>query len=222
MVSEMIDKKNLYDIYQQQEEIMNFFRIRRIYVASRYAKKGLILDLGCHDTLLRSFLPLDCFYVGADISHSALRKGSGHRVQIDAEQLPFRNNVFDQVFCLEVLEHLPSPINCIYEIRRVLKHNGKLVITTPNKDGVFRRIKRVFKRKMKKSKHEVFHLHKFTYEILENMLKEAGFITIREKISIAYLPKLRHLPHAEFLTIILGKMLPTTWQNLIMLRCRKK
>ena len=47
------------------------------------------------------------------------------------ERLPFIDNFFDMVFILETIEHLASPIHALYEIKRVLKHGGKLVISFP-------------------------------------------------------------------------------------------
>ena len=46
--------------------------------------------------------------------------------------LPFGDNLFDYVSCLEVIEHLENPHFLIAEFGRVLKNNGLLVISTPN------------------------------------------------------------------------------------------
>lgn len=47
------------------------------------------------------------------------------------ERLPFIDNFFDMVFILETIEHLASPIHALFEIKRVLKHTGQLVISFP-------------------------------------------------------------------------------------------
>jgi ubiquinone/menaquinone biosynthesis C-methylase UbiE len=47
------------------------------------------------------------------------------------ERLPFIDNFFDIVFMLETIEHLSSPIHAVFEIKRVLKDKGKLVISFP-------------------------------------------------------------------------------------------
>lgn len=52
---------------------------------------------------------------------------------------PFNDETFDMVVCAEVLEHLiQDPGHMIYEINRVLKPGGLLILTTPN--GLFWRI----------------------------------------------------------------------------------
>jgi SAM-dependent methyltransferase len=48
----------------------------------------------------------------------------------DAHQLPFADDSFDAVVSMEVLEHLHSPERVVDEIRRVLKPEGRLVLTT--------------------------------------------------------------------------------------------
>lgn len=48
-------------------------------------------------------------------------------------KLPFKDNSFDIVLCTEVIEHVNDQKGVINEIFRVLKKDGYLVITTPNK-----------------------------------------------------------------------------------------
>ncbi len=47
------------------------------------------------------------------------------------DKLPFIDGFFNIVFMLETLEHLASPIHALYEIKRVLIHGGKLVLSFP-------------------------------------------------------------------------------------------
>jgi SAM-dependent methyltransferase len=53
-------------------------------------------------------------------------------VQGSAETLPFADNSFEVLACLQVLEHLPCPDRAIAEIHRVLKPGGFACIATPN------------------------------------------------------------------------------------------
>ena len=45
--------------------------------------------------------------------------------------LPFRDNVFDGAVCTEVLEHVPDARHLLREIARVLKTDGRVVVSTP-------------------------------------------------------------------------------------------
>ena len=47
------------------------------------------------------------------------------------EKLPFRDNVFDAVLSLSVLEHVKDPFLCAREIARVLKPGGTLICSVP-------------------------------------------------------------------------------------------
>jgi len=48
----------------------------------------------------------------------------------DASNVAFKSESFDIVLCVEVLEHIFFPHECINEIHRVLKTNGNLILTT--------------------------------------------------------------------------------------------
>jgi SAM-dependent methyltransferase len=51
-------------------------------------------------------------------------------VVADARRLPFRDQTFDVVVSTEMLEHVLSPEQAVGEMWRVLRHGGKLVLTT--------------------------------------------------------------------------------------------
>ena len=47
--------------------------------------------------------------------------------------MPYKNNTFDAVFIGEIIEHLENPYKAMIEVSRVLKNNGILYLSTPNK-----------------------------------------------------------------------------------------
>ena len=49
--------------------------------------------------------------------------------------LPFNNDFFDVAYCGEIIEHLFNPDHLLKEVFRVLKKEGRCVITTPNLAG---------------------------------------------------------------------------------------
>ena len=49
----------------------------------------------------------------------------------DITNIPRSDCSFDYVFCTEVFEHLPNPIEALQELTRILKINGEMVITAP-------------------------------------------------------------------------------------------
>ena len=84
-----------------------------------------ILDLGCGDGWLTRYLGsegYDC--VGVDIhleDNESFYRGS-------AEKIPFSDKYFDCVIMIEVIEHITP--SCYKEINRILKDNGKIILST--------------------------------------------------------------------------------------------
>lgn len=52
-------------------------------------------------------------------------------MDISKEKFPWKENYFDAVIVMEVLEHIESPLSCSIEIQRVLKKNGLLLYSFP-------------------------------------------------------------------------------------------
>ncbi|MFG0251716.1 MAG: class I SAM-dependent methyltransferase, partial [Phycisphaerales bacterium JB038] len=48
-----------------------------------------------------------------------------------AEAMPYPDATFRVVFMLDVIEHLPNPVRVLREAARVLRPQGRLLITTP-------------------------------------------------------------------------------------------
>jgi SAM-dependent methyltransferase len=106
--------------------------------AIREAQKrshGRLIDIGCGRMPYRQLLePLVSEYIGLDHPISAkLYRNSNSKPDIlsDARQIPVSNQSFDTVLLLEVLEHVPYPIDILKEARRIIKNNGILIISTP-------------------------------------------------------------------------------------------
>lgn len=96
------------------------------------------LDLGCGtgNSYAAELRRRGVSYVGVDISPQAVEtaRGQGINAQVitDAAELPFADDSFDLVICVEVFEHLFAPHHAAREIRRVLRPGGRLVASTPN------------------------------------------------------------------------------------------
>ena len=65
-------------------------------------------------------------YLTLDINHENFPDIVG-----DAHYLPIKNNVFQTVLCLSLLEHVLTPNQVLKDISRILKKGGKLVVTVP-------------------------------------------------------------------------------------------
>jgi SAM-dependent methyltransferase len=98
-----------------------------------------VLNVGCFNGLLeRYFLNGKCAaYFGVDANEEAVQYASKHspggRFKVAyAESLPFADNTFDKVFCLDTLEHVNDEKKSLREIWRVLKPGGTLIISVPH------------------------------------------------------------------------------------------
>ena len=49
----------------------------------------------------------------------------------DIKSLPFEDSVYDAVICSEVLEHVVDPVRAIEKMSKLVKPNGKIIITAP-------------------------------------------------------------------------------------------
>lgn len=63
-----------------------------------------------------------------------------HRGNLDAD-LPFGDQSFDYVTCLEGLEHIENPQQAMREFERVLKLKGHLIVSVPNILNIEERLK---------------------------------------------------------------------------------
>lgn len=93
---------------------------------------GNLLDFGCGSKPYLNLFVNIKEYVGVDMQNDA-HDHSNEEVDVfyDGKILPFENETFQNVLSSEVFEHVPNIDDSIHEIFRVLKPNGKLLITTP-------------------------------------------------------------------------------------------
>ena len=99
------------------------------------------LDVGCAGGTFVNFLDKNKISYGADISINQIKyarkeyQTKKHKFfLIKRNTLPFKDRSFDIITNLQLMEHLSIDDNekLLKEIRRVLKPEGKLIITTPN------------------------------------------------------------------------------------------
>ncbi|MGZ5501578.1 MAG: class I SAM-dependent methyltransferase, partial [Nitrososphaeraceae archaeon] len=126
-----------------------------IYVNLHLLKGSKILEAGCGTG--RILLPLakkgyKCYGIDPSTEMLSVFKNKDNcRSDIkyiggDIESLPFYDNIFDGVYTLNVLQWLPSGYEKAFlEMYRVVKKNGRIIMDFPNRNSLWRIIKRFFR-----------------------------------------------------------------------------
>jgi SAM-dependent methyltransferase len=105
-------------------------RFRRAAALARVADDARVLDIGARDGGLRRYLPKTVRYQGMDIAPEFA--SDIVKIQDISLGIPFGDAAFDNVFCIEVLEHVPNPFNAMGEVFRVLRTGGVFTVSVPN------------------------------------------------------------------------------------------
>lgn len=177
---------HLIDIFSEVEDYHWWFEGRRLLltkVINSYKKNFgknnskdsqiKILDVGCGSGGNLKFLSKFGEIFGIDNLKQAVdhcKKRGFTQVKVaDGNKLPFKDNSFDVITYLDVLEHFPDDTKTIHEAKRVLKEDGIIVITVPAMPLIW-------------SKHDEMQGHVKRYT-----KKDIDFLATSQKINILYL-----------------------------------
>lgn len=207
------------------QEKINFF----LEELKRYNKKDKrikILDIGCNDgELIKKYTKFGQV-LGIDISKKAIKecKKKGLPCKLsDIESLPPKyNNYFNVVIAGDIIEHIFDTDRFLLKIHKVLKKDGKLLLTTPNLASLGRRILLLFGKnpfikystKLPSKEFNVGHIRYYTPNNIKEQLKESGFRNIKIYGDRINLSNYLFIPHRY------AKNLPTLSRN-IMVCCQK-
>lgn len=133
---------------------------------------GTLLDFGCGEKPYQSIIKVDK-YVGLDIAESGHdHQGEDINVYYDGKKIPFAEAHFDSIFTSEVLEHVFNIDEILQELHRVLKPQGKMLITCP----------------FVWDEHEIpYDFGRYSSYGLKHLLEKNGFKVIHSEKSSNYL-----------------------------------
>ncbi len=142
-----LDPRIYYDALSTGNKGQSFWHQQKfaevLNEATDIKPSSVIADIGCGPGVFISKLPKNKLTYAVDVSEQTvkfateLNKKLGKNVKGTAalaEKLPFADNLFDYVFMIEVIEHMPPELEAkaLSEVKRVLKPGGQFVMTTPN------------------------------------------------------------------------------------------
>lgn len=185
----------------------------------------LLLDAGCWCGPYSIPLSNRVKVIGIDLSPTAIRKAkewrdrTGKRLKVDfivgdIRYLPFRNETFDIILCLEVLEHLQNIGRGLKELRRVMKTDRTGAISMPNSLSLYYIIQRFFP--IVTSASENPHL-KFQFSKINKIILGAQVKILARKSSliIPVIPPLRfYESFVKVMSLIESKLNKTPLRNL--------
>lgn len=148
-----------------------YFSRRGLFLAMNELGKelsGKLLDIGCGTKPYKSYISVEQ-YIGVEIDTERSRATSKADVFYDGKKIPFPNNEFDSILANEVFEHVFNPAEFLSEVNRVLKNNGKLLMTVP----------------FVWDEHEQPHDYaRYTSFGLKHILEQHGFAIVKQKKSV--------------------------------------
>lgn len=151
----------------------------------KFLKKGSILDIGCsRGKFLVEARKRGWRVKGVEISEYASKIAGEKGLEVITGKISeddFEENEFDVVYMGDVIEHLYSPRDMLKLIKKILKKNGFIVLTTPNSDGLGPRISKIFSRTFGFWTHATppEHLFQFSKKTLVRLLREESFHKVK-------------------------------------------
>ncbi len=143
---------NWYDESIKVDLFQKFWHKTRFTEVSRIidSVKGKVLDVGCNDGTFSKIIlekTKTDKLIGVDLAGKSIDWANRHWKNFgmsflvgDAQNLKFKSNSFDAVFCLEVLEHVEDPLKALQELKRVMKKSGYGIFLVPTDSFLFRLI----------------------------------------------------------------------------------
>lgn len=158
--------------------------IEKQWYLSGLDKNDIVLDLGCgngYQTIkaaqkCKKIIGLDKNTQNLNIAKKMSKDKKINNIQfkeLDLEKkLIFKNNYFDKVLILDILEHLNNRGQFLSEIKRVLKPGGIGFLSLPNKDTSWKKIQ-----KKTGINYYTDPDHKIEYSLnqIKKILNKAGF-----------------------------------------------
>jgi SAM-dependent methyltransferase len=112
----------------------------RYRFAARLVRPGMrVLDVACGAGFgLEMLVAAGACPLGVDLQAAALAEARqaaprARLVRADATRLPLPNHAIDLAVSFETIEHVPDAAALVRELRRVVRPEGRLVLSTPNR-----------------------------------------------------------------------------------------
>ncbi len=144
-----------------------------------FVAEGTLLDIGCGNGQWIAFMKtLGWDVSGIDFDKDAIDHCAKKNLKVRAGDLieqHYPNNFFDAITLSHVIEHLPHPEATLKECYRILKPNGRIIVTTPNAESFGLDFFKGYWRGLEPPRH----LQVFSVSALQDILISVGFNVIK-------------------------------------------
>jgi SAM-dependent methyltransferase len=169
------------------------------YKAPKYPRYDLFMKLICHESKKSKILDIGCGIgdvlhklresgyenlVGYDFSELAavFARKRGFEVIVgdisDVDSLSSLGNDYDLIIMGDILEHIFAPRRTLLNVRKLLKTNGKLLLSVPNAGWFMNGILLSFFPKYMSLSNSIgvwTHVNQYTFWLIERQLESCGF-----------------------------------------------
>lgn len=181
----------------------------------------LVLEVGCgrgeYSTIVGK---AGASLVSVDIERDGIRAAKERMVDsdvsfviVDAQDLPFREGVFDKAFSTEVLEHIENDRKAMGSISKSLKPGGECIIEVPEEEVPFFRdpinfvLRRLGRRQVKLGGRAWGHHRHYTRKSIGRLVNGSG-LRVTKNITIEHgIVSLAHFYFPEIYTFIIRPVL---------------
>lgn len=145
------NKSEKYLTIPQDFSPNDYYRFRKLngiiqeILKKKNKKEVLFVDIGCGDGQFMKYVSeygphdLKINFIGID-KYVERKSFDFQLLNDDVEQkINLQDKTADIIVCAEIIEHLKNTDQFIQEVRRILKDDGDLIITTPNLASYFNR-----------------------------------------------------------------------------------
>lgn len=146
-----------------------------------------VLDVGCGLGYLTSKIQGTVYGIDLDVGalEFANRKYDASFIVGDALNLPFKDYEFNHILAMGIVEHVPDDRLFMKEMKRVIKDNGTLVLSTPTLEGIVKPT-----RTCHEKGGQYHYKDNYSEGELISLVKDGGFINLEVGYTLSFFTRI--------------------------------
>lgn len=164
-------------------------KFKKLKIQAGYCKDGQTLDVG----FSAAPNPYISNMIGIDIKLPEKKPINYKEIRecnLSNGTIPYPDNMFSNVIAGDIIEHVENPSHFLREINRVLKLDGRLILSTPQANDWWTTLHNWFFRKWINDPDPGEHLQNWTILDMVRLLKKNGFKITKIEGYYMHFPKI--------------------------------